>query len=131
MVILGLLLLIVAVIAAIAAIVRGDLSVRVDLGWFTLKTDVGVVFFLGAAAMLVFLLGWWMVVRGMRRGRERRREMKSLRKRAEHSEDAARREHDARVSDQRDAEPAADAARHRDGPEDPEDAALTDTRGNR
>jgi membrane protein implicated in regulation of membrane protease activity len=100
MVILGLLLLIVAVIAAIAAIARGDVPVHMDLEWFTLKTNAAVVFFLGAAAMLVFLAGWWMVARGMRRGRERRREVKALRKRAEKSEAVARREHEARVAEQ-------------------------------
>jgi membrane protein implicated in regulation of membrane protease activity len=99
MVILGLLLLIAAIVAAIAAAVRGDVSVHVDLEWFTLKTNAGVIFFLGAAAMLVFVLGWWMVARGMRKGRERRREVKALRKRAETSEEVARREHEARVSE--------------------------------
>jgi ABC-type nickel/cobalt efflux system permease component RcnA len=99
MVILGLLLLIAAIIAAIAAALRGDVSVHVDLEWFTLKTNAGVIFFLGAAAMLVFVLGWWMVARGMRRGRERRREVKALRKRAETSEQVARREHEARVAE--------------------------------
>ena len=114
MVILGLLLLIAAVIAAIAALARGNVSVHVDLEWFTLKTNVGVVFFLGAAAMLLFLLGWWMVARGMRRGRDRRREVKALRKRAEKSEEVARREHQARVSERRPTETDDDTARHRD-----------------
>jgi ABC-type nickel/cobalt efflux system permease component RcnA len=114
MVILGLLLLIAAVIAAIAALARGNVSVHVDLEWFTLKTNVGVVFFLGAAAMLLFLVGWWMVGRGMRRGRERRREVKALRKRAEKSEESARDEHDARVAEHRPTESDDDTARHRD-----------------
>jgi ABC-type nickel/cobalt efflux system permease component RcnA len=101
MIILGLLLLIAAIVAAIAAAVRGDVSVHVDLEWFTLKTNAGVIFFLGAATMLVFMLGWWMVARGMRRSRERRREVKALRKRAETSEEVARREHAARVSERK------------------------------
>jgi hypothetical protein len=122
MVILGLLLLIAAVIAAIAALARGNISVHVDLEWFTLKTNVGVIFFLGAAAMLLFLLGWWMVARGMRRGHERRREVKTLRKRAEKSEELARREHEARVVEPRPTASDEDTARHRDG--DPE---LSDT----
>jgi membrane protein implicated in regulation of membrane protease activity len=100
MVILGLLLLIIAVIAAITAIARGNVAVHIDLGWFTVKTDTGVVFFLGAAAMLAFVIGWWLLARGMRRGRERRREVKALRKRAVTSEETARREHEARVAEQ-------------------------------
>jgi hypothetical protein len=107
--------LIAAVIAAIAALARGNVSVHVDLEWFTLKTNVGVVFFLGAAAMLLFLLGWWMVAHGMRRGRQRRREVKALRKRAEKSEEVAHREREARVAEQRPSEGDDASARHRDG----------------
>ncbi|HSS67843.1 MAG TPA: hypothetical protein VLK34_04785 [Nocardioidaceae bacterium] len=117
----GLLLLIVAVLAAIAAITRGNVAVHIDLEWFTLKTDAGVVFFLGAAAMLAFVIGWWMLARGMRRGRERRREVKALRKRAENSEKVARREREARVAEQG-APDDADATARREEPE-----ALTET----
>jgi ABC-type nickel/cobalt efflux system permease component RcnA len=113
MVILGLLLVIAAIVAAIAAALRGDVSVHVDLGWFTLDANAGAVFFLGAAAMLVFVVGWWMVARGFRRSRQRHREVKTLRRRAAKSEDAARREHDARVAEQHDAD-SVDSARHRD-----------------
>jgi ABC-type nickel/cobalt efflux system permease component RcnA len=58
--------------------------------------------------MLVFLLGWWMVARAMRRARQRRREVKALRKRAETSEEVARREHEARVSERENAGTVAD-----------------------
>ena len=124
MVILGLLLLIAAVIAGIAAVARGNVSVHVDLEWFTLKTNVGVVFFIGAAAMLLFVIGWWMVARGMRRGRQRRREVKALRKRAENSEEVARREHEARVAETQPAKADDDtSARHRDGAPELSDTA--------
>jgi hypothetical protein len=113
MVILGLLLVIVAVVAAIAAAARGNISIHADLGWFDLDTNAGVVFFLGAAAMLAFVVGWWMVARGMRRGRQRRREVKALRKRAERSEATARQEHEARVAESNEAVPS-DEARHRE-----------------
>jgi ABC-type nickel/cobalt efflux system permease component RcnA len=123
MVILGMLLLIVAVIAAIAAVARGNVSVHIDLGRLTLDTNAGVVFFIGAAAMLVFLLGWWMLVRGMRRGHERRREVKALRQRAEASEATARREHEARVTERRHIHDDSADARHREHHEDGEDGA--------
>jgi ABC-type nickel/cobalt efflux system permease component RcnA len=120
MIILGMLLIIVAVIAAIAAAARGNVSVHLDLEWFTLKTNAGVVFFLGVASMLLFVAGWWMLARAIRRGRGRRREMKALRVRAEESEAAASREHEARVADHGEAGAADDnGARHR------EDAQLT------
>jgi ABC-type nickel/cobalt efflux system permease component RcnA len=104
MVFLGLLLLIVAIAAGVVAALRGDASVHVDLRWFDLDTNAAGVFFIGAAAMLVFVLGWWMIARSMRRNRERRREMKGLRKRAEASEEAAQRERQARASERADAD---------------------------
>jgi hypothetical protein len=130
MVILGFLLLIAAVIAAIAAAARGNVSVHVDLEWFTLKTNAGVIFFLGAASMLLFLVGWWMIARSMRRSRERRREVKALRKRAEKSEETARRERDARVASAPRAPsdvPDDGSARHREDAAERSDTTISTT----
>jgi uncharacterized membrane protein len=86
MAVLGLLLLVVVVLAVIAALFRGGDSVHVDLEWFSIRTDASVVFFSGAAATLLFVLGAWLVLGGLKRSRRRRAELKALRQRAEASE---------------------------------------------
>jgi hypothetical protein len=88
MAVIGLLLLVVVVLVAIAALFRGSDSVRIDLEWFSVRTDASVIFFAGVVATLLFVLGCWLVLGGLKRSRRRRSEMRALRDRAEASEKA-------------------------------------------
>jgi ABC-type nickel/cobalt efflux system permease component RcnA len=97
MAVLGFLIIVVVVVAAVAALLRGGASVRIDLEWFTVRTDASVVFLAGVAATLLFFLGVWLMVGGAKRSRRRRLEIKALKKRAEASE-KARREEEARAA---------------------------------
>lgn len=123
MAVLGLLILIAVAIAVIAAVLRGGDSVRIDLDWFTIKTDAGVVFAAGAVTLLLFFIGLALLRRGLRKSRQRRAEAKELRKRAETAEEEARREREAHAA-------AADStdAQHRaaDGSDDHFDSTPRD-----
>lgn len=92
MAILGALILIVVGLAVAAALLRGGEIVTVDLEWFTIRTEARVVFFAGAIALGLFAIGVWLLLRGLKRFRQRRSEVKGLRKRAETSEEAVRAE---------------------------------------
>lgn len=82
MALLGLILLIVVVVVAATVLLHGSSTMHVDLGWFDFDTDVRTVFLAGAITLLVALLGIWLAMRGLQRSRERRAEVKQLRKKA-------------------------------------------------
>ncbi|MGI8578409.1 MAG: hypothetical protein ACR2KG_10960 [Nocardioidaceae bacterium] len=86
MVILGLLLLAIAIIVAVAAIIRGGQTANIDLHWFTIKTDLAVVFIAGLVCLLVAVIGIWLITKGLQRSRHRKAEMNALRDRAERNE---------------------------------------------
>lgn len=88
MVLLGLLLLVVAIIVAVVAIVRGGQTANIDLHWFTVKTEVAVVFIAGLVCLLIAVIGVWLITKGLQRSRRRRAEINSLRDRAERNDRA-------------------------------------------
>ena len=92
MIVLGLLILIGVAAVVVAAAVRGDDPARVDLGSFTIKTDVSGIFAAGALTLLLAVIGLWLLSKGLKRARNRRSEMRALKDRAAKNEEAARRE---------------------------------------
>jgi hypothetical protein len=92
MIVLGLLILIGVAAVVVAAVVRGDDPARVDLGSFTIKTDLAGIFAAGALTLLLAVIGLWLLSKGLKRARQRRSEMRALKDRATKSEEAARRE---------------------------------------
>jgi hypothetical protein len=90
MAVLGFLLLIVVVLAVLAVLFRGGASVKVDLEWFSVDTNVSAVFFAGVGATLLFFLAIWLILNGAKRTRRRRAEIRELRQRADESEKARR-----------------------------------------
>lgn len=96
MAVLGLLIVVVAVVIAVAVLLRGDTSVTMDFDSFDVTTDASVVFLAGVATTLLFFFGMWLVVGGAKRSRKRRSEVRALKKQARESE-KARREEEARA----------------------------------
>ena len=82
MVVIGLLLLLGVAAVTLAALLRGGDSVRIDLEWFAVRTDVTGVFVAGAATRLLAFLGLWLLGKGLKRNRRKRAEMHALRDRA-------------------------------------------------
>ncbi len=125
MVALGVLLLLIAAVVVIATILRGGAAVSMDLGWFTINTHAYVVFFAGAVTLLLTLAGLALMLGGAKRGRRRRSEVKGLRKRAETSEEIARREHEANAARERQA-PRSTGSGRTDEPDDHYNTAPRD-----
>lgn len=82
MIILGLILLVGAAVVTVSVISAGGDAVHLHLHWFTIRTNGGALFAVGAATLAVALIGLWILRAGLRRGRRRRREIKDLRHRA-------------------------------------------------
>jgi uncharacterized integral membrane protein len=89
MVIVGLLLLLVAVLVAIAAISNGSDPAQLNLQLFTVKTNLTGVYVAGALTLLVGVLGLWLMLAGFNRARRRRGRMKELKKQANRDRGAA------------------------------------------
>jgi ABC-type nickel/cobalt efflux system permease component RcnA len=85
MLILGLLLVLVAAAAAVGAVYDGGDPATVELLGRSSDTTVAGVFFAGAATMLVFLLGVWLITSGLSRSRRKRLERKETKKRHKNS----------------------------------------------
>jgi hypothetical protein len=92
MIVLGLLVLVVVVAVAVVAIARGSDPVTFKVGSLSLETDGTGMFLAGAGALLLSVLGVWLLKKGLVRSRHRRQEMRELRDRASRNEEAARRE---------------------------------------
>jgi len=92
MIVLGLLVLVVVVVVAVVAIARGSDPVTFKIGSLSLETDGTGMFLAGAGALLLTVLGVWLLKKGLVRSRHRRQEMRELRDRASRNEEAARRE---------------------------------------
>lgn len=88
MLLLGLLLLVVAAALMAGAVYAGADPTTVEVLGRSMHTTVAGVFFTGAGAMLVFLLGAWMLGASMGRMRRRRAERKEVRDR--HRDSVAR-----------------------------------------
>lgn len=93
MVILGAFVLLVAIVVTVTVIVNGGQSVHINLHWGTLHTNSAAVFVIGAVCLALAVIGLWLLLAGLRGGYRRRKEIRSLRYRAEsrertHSESA-------------------------------------------
>ena len=77
---------------AVVAIARGSDPVTFKVGSLSLETDGTGMFLAGAGALLLTVLGVWLLKKGLVRSRHRRQEMRELRDRASRNEEAARRE---------------------------------------
>jgi hypothetical protein len=86
MVLFGLILLLIAVLIVIAAVVNGGDPASLDLQVFTIKTTVTGVFVAGAITLLLAVLGAALVAYGLRYDKQRRAQIRDLRKRASRSE---------------------------------------------
>ena len=106
MVVLGVLLLVVVVVVAVSIVAGGSGTVMFTLLGMDFETTARYVYLAGLASLLVAVLGVALVMRGMRRQRQIRRENKSLRRevRAVHETDGQH------------AAPREDAASRTDGP---------------
>ncbi len=91
MIVLGLLVLLAVAAIAVIAIARGGDPVSFKIGSYTVDTDGTGMFLAGAGALLLAMVGLWLLRRGLHRSRERRHEMKELRDRAAHNETSTRR----------------------------------------
>jgi hypothetical protein len=87
MVLFGLVLLLIAVLIVIAAVVNGGDPASLDLQLFTIKTNVTGVFVAGAITLLLAVLGAALVAYGLRYDKQRRAQIRDLRKRASRSEE--------------------------------------------
>jgi ABC-type nickel/cobalt efflux system permease component RcnA len=99
MIILGLLILLGVAAVTVVALVRGGADVSIDVGSFTVNTDAAGMFIAGAVSLLLAVVGLWLLNRGMKRSRRRRREMHELRDRAARNDAASRREQPAARSE--------------------------------
>lgn len=97
MLLLGLLLLLIVAAATLAAFLRGGEPVSLDLEWVTVRMDLSSVFAVGAITMLTLFVALWLISRGLKKSRQRRQEVKGLRKRAEANESAAACEREAQT----------------------------------
>ncbi|MBA2559070.1 MAG: hypothetical protein H0V07_04145 [Propionibacteriales bacterium] len=89
MVILGLLLLLLAVVVAIAAIYRGGEPAQLDLQVFKVTTNITGIYLAGALTLLVAVLGLLALMYGLRHDRRRRAQIKELKQQAAQPEQQA------------------------------------------
>jgi hypothetical protein len=85
MLVLGLVLIVAAIALGAGVVVDGGQGVTVDMFGATFHTTVFGIFFAGAAAMLVFMLGVLMLVHSMGRSRRKRAERKGTKRRQRES----------------------------------------------
>ena len=87
MLVIGLLLVLLAALALVAALTAGgDDPAVFDLGIVTVETNTLGAFLLGAATLLVFVIGLELIRSGVRRANRRRKEHRELARRAEQLE---------------------------------------------
>ena len=78
MFVLALIFLLLAILLLFAGLFGGGGAAHLDLGSFSLDTNAAVVFFLGMATLLLFVLSLVMLRAAGRRARERRRDRKKV-----------------------------------------------------
>jgi hypothetical protein len=76
--VLALIFLLLAILLLFAGLFGGGGAAHLDLGSFSLDTNAAVVFFLGMATLLLFVLSLVMLRSAGRRARERRRDRKKV-----------------------------------------------------
>ena len=84
MIVLGALLVLLAVLVILAA-TRATDPATLDLGVLSVDTTALGIFLAGAVTVLVLVLGLWLVASGLRRARQKRAEVKALRRQAQES----------------------------------------------
>lgn len=83
MLVLGAIVLLIAIIVTIIVLASGGQSVSINLHWGTLHTNSAAVFVIGAVCLALAVIGLWLLLAGLRGGYRRRKEIRSLRDRAE------------------------------------------------
>lgn len=106
MIVLGLLVLIAVAAVAVVAIARGGDPVSFKVGSLTFDTDGTGMFLAGAGALLLAVVGLWLLRRGVARSRQRRQDMRELRDRADRNDQSARRDPSATATTRDDASAA-------------------------
>ena len=104
MIILGLLVLILVIAVTVVAVARGGDPVTFKVGSLSFDTDGTGMFLAGAASLLLVVVAFWLLTKGLTRSRHRRQEMRELRNRADRNDEAARREAAAGQQDRSPAE---------------------------
>ena len=94
---LGVLLVLLAIAALGAAVWRGGGPAHIDLDVIEIDTTVLLVFLAGALALLLVVAGMSLIANGMRRARQRRKEVKELRQQADREPAPRRRESEPTV----------------------------------
>ena len=92
MIIVGLLVLILVIAVTVVAVARGGDPVTFKVGSLSFDTDGTGMFLAGAGSLLLLVVAFWLLTKGLARSRHRRQEMRELRDRAARNEEAARRE---------------------------------------
>ena len=86
MIVLGVLMVAVAVLVILAAVTRaGNDEAVLNLGVIDVNTTALGIFLAGAVTLLILVLGLWLIASGLRRARQKRSEVKRLRREAEES----------------------------------------------
>lgn len=80
MAVLGVIVLVVVAVVAITVVSQGGDAVVLELPGFDVDTTAAGVFGVGAASLLLGILGLFLLVGGARRGRRRRKEVHELRR---------------------------------------------------
>lgn len=107
MLVLGLILIVVSALALIAALVGGSNDpATFDLGLFNVQTNTLGVFLIGAATVLLFVMGLELTRSGVRRANRRRKEKKEYHRLAERYDRKDAAEESADASTTRTAPPA-------------------------
>jgi hypothetical protein len=104
MIIVGLLVLILVIAVTVVAVARGGDPVTFKVGSLSFDTDGTGMFLAGAASLLLLVVAFWLLTKGLARSRHRRQEMRELRDRAARNEEAARREAASGQQDRRSAD---------------------------
>jgi hypothetical protein len=100
MLVLGLILILFSAAALVAAMVGGSNNpANFDLGIFNIETNTLGVFLLGAATVLLFVMGLELTRSGVRRATKRRRDAKQLGRRTDELETREAEQHKSTTPD--------------------------------
>jgi len=89
MAVLGVIILILVAVVAVTVVSQGGEAVALELPGFDIDTTAAGVFGVGAASLLLGVLGVILLVGGARRGRRRRKEVHNLRREVDRQPRAA------------------------------------------
>ncbi|MGZ4638331.1 MAG: hypothetical protein ACXV2J_04645 [Actinomycetes bacterium] len=131
MLIIGLVLILASAALGVGAVYDGGESASVEVFGATINTTIGGVFLSGAATMLLFLIGVWLLTSSLGRARRKRAERKEIKRRHRDSvtrleeERTALRAENERLAEQLGTQPG-DAAAAGTGAETARHEAVTD-----